>query len=130
MSTLLEALTQDNLDNQREVVKEETASGTTTCLRRREMRRSPSRSPRRTVRTQHDRLDGGSRRGHPRDVQSVFRTTTANKRGLTLAGDVDAETAFAKAEQYFKPLDSGPEPADRMSPRCLRYWRAPAGDQR
>ena len=57
------------------------------------------------------------------DVQSFFATHyLPNNAVLTMAGDVDAETAFAKAERYFGPLAAGPEPAepgrDAAAARC------------
>ena len=47
------------------------------------------------------------------DVRSFFATHyLPNNAVLTLAGDVDPETAFAKAATYFGSLPRGAEPAD------------------
>ena len=115
MGTLLDALTQENLDNQREVVKEEKRQRYDNVPYGDVMPRLialtfPAGHPygHSTIGSMED-LDAATLA----DVRSFFATHyLPNNAVLTLAGDVDAETAFAKAERYFGPLAAGPEPAE------------------
>ncbi|QDP96474.1 insulinase family protein [Microlunatus elymi] len=113
MGTLQTALTQDNFENQREVVKEE-------------------------KRQRYDNVPYGDvieliigqvfPQGHPyshtvigsmddlnaaevADARDFFRRFyMPNNAVLSIVGDVDADTAFAKAEQYFSPVPAGERP--------------------
>ena len=113
MGTLLDALTEENFDNQREVVKEE-------------------------KRQRYDNVPYGDvieliisqvfPDGHPyshtvigsmedlnaagvEDARAFFRRFyMPNNAVLSIVGDIDTETAFAKAEQYFSPVAAGNRP--------------------
>ncbi|HEY9291399.1 MAG TPA: pitrilysin family protein [Microlunatus sp.] len=113
MGTLLSALTQENFENQREVVKEE-------------------------KRQRYDNVPYGDvieliiglvfGEGHPyshtvigsmddlnaaevEDARNFFRRFyMPNNAVLSIVGDVDAETAFAKADKYFSPVPAGTRP--------------------
>lgn len=120
MATLLDALSQENLDNQREVVKNE-------------KRQSYDNRPYGSF---YEKLMGAVFPGdHPYhhtpigsmedldaasldDVIAFFRTWYApNNAVLTIAGDVDVEPAFAAAETYFGPIPANPD---------LPSWTPPA----
>jgi zinc protease len=115
MGTLLDALTQENLDNQREVVKEEKRQRYDNVPYGDVMPRLialtfPADHPygHSTIGSMED-LDAATLD----DVRSFFATHyLPNNAVLTLAGDVDPETAFAKAATYFGGLAAGPEPDD------------------
>ncbi len=115
MGTLLEALTQENLDNQREVVKEEKRQRYDNVPYGDVMPRLieltfPEQHPygHSTIGSMAD-LDAATLA----DVRNFFATHyLPNNAVLTLAGDVDEETAFAKAERYFGGLARGPAPAE------------------
>jgi predicted Zn-dependent peptidase len=113
MGTLLSALTEENFENQREVVKEE-------------------------KRQRYDNVPYGNvleliigqvfPAGHPyshtvigsladldaagvEDARNFFRRFyMPNNAVLSIVGDVDVDTAFAKAEQYFSPVAPGTRP--------------------
>ena len=115
MGTLLDALTQANLDNQREVVKEEKRQRYDNVPYGDVMPRLieltfPTDHPygHSTIGSMED-LDAATLE----DVRSFFATHyLPNNAVLTLAGDVDPETAFAKAATYFGSLPRGAEPTD------------------
>jgi zinc protease len=111
MATLLDALSQENLDNQREVVKNE-------------KRQSYDNRPYGTF---YEKLMAALfPPGHPYhhtpigsmedldaasldDVIAFFRTWyVPNNAVLTVAGDVDEEAVFAAAERYFGPIAANP----------------------
>jgi predicted Zn-dependent peptidase len=111
MATLLDALSQENLDNQREVVKNE-------------KRQSYDNRPYGSF---YEKLMAAVfPEGHPYhhtpigsmedlnaasldDVISFFRTWYApNNAVLTIAGDVDEGPAFEAAERYFGPIPANP----------------------
>ncbi len=112
MATLLDALSQENLDNQREVVKNE-------------KRQSYDNRPYGSF---YEKLMAAVfPEGHPyhhtpigsmadldaaslEDVSSFFRAWYApNNAVLTIAGDVDEDTAFAAAERWFGPIPANPD---------------------
>lgn len=120
MATLLDALSQENLDNQREVVKNE-------------KRQSYDNRPYGSF---YEKLMAAVfPEGHPYhhtpigsmadldaasldDVIAFFKTWYApNNAVLTIAGDVDEEPAFAAAERYFGPIPANPD---------LPTWTPPA----
>jgi len=120
MATLLDALSQENLDNQREVVKNE-------------KRQSYDNRPYGSF---YEKLMAAVfPAGHPYhhtpigsmedldaasldDVIAFFRTWYApNNAVLTIAGDVDEEPAFAAAERFFGPIPANPD---------LPAWTPPA----
>ena len=115
MGTLLDALTQENLDNQREVVKEEKRQRYDNVPYGDVMPRLialtfPAGHPygHATIGSMED-LDAATLE----DVSGFFATHyVPNNAVLTVAGDVEVETAFAKAELYFGPLIRGLEPDD------------------
>ena len=111
MATLLDALSQENLDNQRDVVKNE-------------KRQSYDNRPYGSV---YEKLMGALYpAGHPYhhtpigsmedldaasvdDVIGFFRTWYApNNCVLTIAGDVDEAAAFAAVERWFGPIPANP----------------------
>jgi zinc protease len=113
LGTLLDALTQDNLDNQREVVKEEKRQRydnvpygdvmellTTMTF--------PADHPYgHTTIGSMDDLDAAT----VEDVRRFFSTHyLPNNAVLSIVGDVTVETAFAKAETFFGHLPAGPVP--------------------
>lgn len=112
MATLLDALSQENLDNQRDVVKNE-------------KRQSYDNRPYGSF---YEKLMAAVFPvGHPyhhtpigsmedldaaslEDVIDFFRTWyVPDNAVLTMAGDVDVESAFASAERYFGPIPAGGE---------------------
>jgi zinc protease len=113
MGTLLEALTQDNLDNQREVVKEEKRQRYDNVPYGDVMERlttmtfPPDHPYGHTTIGSMDDLNAATLE----DVRRFFSTHyLPNNAVLSVVGDVDAETAFAKAEAYFGHLPAGPPP--------------------
>ncbi|MGO9180366.1 MAG: M16 family metallopeptidase [Candidatus Limnocylindrales bacterium] len=111
MATLLDAVTQENLDNQRDVVKNE-------------KRQSYDNRPYGSF---YERLLGAVMpSGHPyqhtpigsmadldaaslEDVRSFFRTYYAPDNAvLAIAGDVEPEEGLAAAATYFDPIPPGP----------------------
>jgi zinc protease len=113
MGTLLDALTQDNLDNQREVVKEEKRQRYDNVPYGDVMERlttmtfPPDHPYGHTTIGSMDDLNAATLE----DVRTFFSTHyLPNNAVLSVVGDVDAETAFAKAETYFGHLPAGPLP--------------------
>ena len=113
MGTLLDALSQENLDNQREVVKNEKrwsydnrpyGSWNEKILGPPVPRGAPVPPP-------DDRLDGGPRRGLGRRRQGVLprRTTRPTTRSCRVVGDCDRATgARAGRDRYFGPIPANP----------------------
>ena len=119
MATLLDALSQDNLDNQREVVKNEKRQSYDnrpygTFYEKLMAARLPRRPP---VPPHAHRLDGGPRRGQPRrrDRPSSAPGTGPTNAVLTIAGDVDEEPAFDAAERFFGPIAAARRGARRSA---------------
>jgi predicted Zn-dependent peptidase len=122
MGTLLDALTQESLDNQREVVKEEKRQRYDNVpygdvMERLTTMTFPADHPYgHTTIGSMDDLNAATLG----DVQAFFRTHyLPNNAVLSIVGDVDAETAFAKAETYFGHLPAGtlpPKPANTALP--------------
>ena len=115
LGTLLDALTIENLDNQREVVKEEKRQRYDNVPYGDAMQRLieitfPAEHPYgHTTIGSMDDLNAATLE----DVGAFFAAHyLPNNAVLTIAGDVDPETAFAKAEQYFGHLPAGPLPPD------------------
>jgi zinc protease len=113
LGTLLDALTQDNLDNQREVVKEEKRQRYDNvpygdALRRLIELTFPADHPyAHPVIGSMDDLDAATLE----DVRTFFSTHyLPNNATLSIVGDCAADTAFARAEAYFGPLTAGPAP--------------------
>jgi zinc protease len=118
LGTLLDALTQESLDNQREVVKEE---------RRQRYDNVPYGDAMELLNAltfPPDHPYGHTTIGSMEDlnaatladVQSFFRTHYRPSNAvLSLVGDVDPDDAFARVERYFSPLDGGPKPAKRTT---------------
>jgi predicted Zn-dependent peptidase len=113
LGTLLDALTQESLDNQREVVKEERRQrydnvpyGDAMELLN-ALTFPPDHPYGHTTIGSMDDLNAATLA----DVQSFFRTHYRPSNAvLSLVGDVTVEDAFARAERYFSPLDGGPKP--------------------
>ncbi len=113
MGTLLDALTQESLDNQREVVKEEKRQRYDNVpygdvMERLTTMTFPADHPYgHTTIGSMDDLNAATLD----DVQTFFRAHyMPNNAVLSIVGDVDVETAFAKAEHYFGHLPAGPLP--------------------
>ena len=116
LGTLLDALTQDSLDNQREVVKEERRQhydnvpyGDVNELLN--ALTFPSDHPygHTTIGSMED-LNAATLT----DVHSFFRTHyLPNNAVLSIVGDVDPEDAFERAEVYFGHLAGGTKPDKR-----------------
>lgn len=130
MGTLLDALTQENLDNQREVVKEEKRQRYDNVPYGDVMERLveltfPADHPygHTTIGSMED-LNAASLE----DVHTFFRTHyTPSNAVLTIAGDVTAEAAFARAETYFGHLPNvpaAPDPATAPLPALTGVPRA------
>ena len=115
MGTLLDALTQDNLDNQREVVKEEKRQRYDNVPYGDVMDRLvgltfPADHPYgHTTIGSMDDLDAATLD----DVRAFFAAHyVPGNAVLSIVGDATAETAFAKAEAYFGHLPAAPVPPD------------------
>ena len=115
LGTLLDALTQENLDNQREVVKEEKRQRYDNVpygdvMERLTTMTFPADHPYgHTTIGSMDDLNAAT----VDDVATFFRTHyLPNNAVLSIVGDVDAETAFARAETYFGHLSPGPPPPE------------------
>ena len=118
LGTLLDALTQESLDNQREVVKEEKRQRYDNvpygdAMELLNALTFPRRPP---VRAHHDRLDGRPERRHPgrRAARSSAPTTCPNNAVLSIVGDVDPDDAFAQRPSLLRP--PGRRRADRRGP--------------
>ena len=113
LGTLLDALTQESLDNQREVVKEERRQrydnvpyGDAMELLN-ALTFPPDHPYGHTTIGSMDDLNAATLA----DVQAFFRTHYRPSNAvLSLVGDVTAEEAFARTERYFSPLDGGAKP--------------------
>ena len=123
MATLLDALSQENLDNQREVVKNEKRQSYDNrpygSFYEKLMAAvfPPGHPYHHTPIGSMEDLDAASLD----DVTAFFRTWYApNNAVLTIVGDVEEEAAFAAAERWF-----GPIPAKRCRP--ADSWRPDAG---
>jgi zinc protease len=152
LGTLLDALTQENLDNQREVVKEEKRQRYDNVPYGDVMERLigltfPADHPYgHTTIGSMDDLNAAT----VADVAQFFSTHyLPNNAVLSIVGDVTPEVAFAKAEQYFGHLPAGPVPpkpqmpalpplsglprmetsADVPADAVYLTWRLPARDQ-
>ena len=118
LGTLLDALTQESLDNQREVVKEERRQrydnvpyGDAMELLN-ALTFPPDHPYGHTTIGSMDDLNAATLA----DVSSFFRTHYRPSNAvLSVVGDVPAEDAFARAERYFGPLDGGAKPAKRTT---------------
>jgi zinc protease len=113
LGTLLDALTEENLDNQREVVKEEKRQRYDNVPYGNAMERlveltfPPDHPYGHTTIGSMDDLDAATLA----DVRAFFADHyRPNNAVLTIAGDVDPGTAFAKAEAYFGHLAAAPLP--------------------
>ena len=113
LGTLLDALTQESLDNQREVVKEEKRQRYDNVPYGDVMERLialtfPADHPYgHTTIGSMDDLDAATLE----DVQTFFRTHYLPSNAvLSIVGDVEPEDAFARAETYFGHLRSGQKP--------------------
>jgi zinc protease len=123
MGSLLDALTQENLDNQREVVKEEKRQRYDNVPYGDVMERlvaltfPPEHPYGHTTIGSMDDLDAATLE----DVRAFFsRYYLPNNAILSIVGDVDSAEAFTKASTYFGPLPDGPlpdpPPASSMPP--------------
>jgi zinc protease len=119
LGTLLDALTQESLDNQRAVVKEERRQrydnvpyGDATELLT-ALTFPPDHPYGHTTIGSMEDLDAATLA----DVQSFFRTHyLPNNAVLSIVGDVDADSAFERAETYFGHLPSGTKPGKPDGP--------------
>jgi zinc protease len=122
LGTLLDALTQESLDNQREVVKEEKRQRYDNVpygdvMERLTTMTFPADHPYgHTTIGSMDDLNAATLE----DVRDFFRAHyLPNNAVLSIVGDVDEETAFAKAERYFGQLPAGalpPRPSNEPLP--------------
>jgi zinc protease len=113
MGTLLETLTKEKLDNQREVVKNERRQGVDnqpygTWLEKTSAALFPASHPyHHSVIGSMEDLSAAS----VEDVRSFFRTYYApNNAVLVIAGDIDVPQAKAMVRKYFGPIPAGPVP--------------------
>ncbi len=118
LGTLLDALTQESLDNQREVVKEERRQRYDNvpygdAMELLNALTFPSDHPYgHTTIGSMDDLNAATLA----DVQAFFRTHYRPSNAvLSLVGDVTAENAFERAERYFGRLNDGAKPAKRVT---------------
>jgi len=114
LGTLLDALTQESLDNQREVVKEERRQRYDNvpygdAMELLNALTFPADHPYgHTTIGSMDDLNAATLE----DVQAFFRTHyLPNNAVLTIVGDVDPDDAFTRAATYFGPLTAGVKPA-------------------
>jgi zinc protease len=118
LGTLLDALTQESLDNQREVVKEERRQRYDNvpygdALELLNALTFPPDHPygHTTIGSMED-LDAATLA----DVQSFFRTHYRPSNAvLTVVGDVEPDDAFGRVERYFGRLNGGPKPMKRTT---------------
>jgi zinc protease len=113
LGSLLDALTQENLDNQREVVKEEKRQRYDNVPYGDVMERlvaltfPPEHPYGHTTIGSMDDLDAATLE----DVRAFFsRYYLPNNAVLSIAGDVEPAEAFTKAATYFGPVPDGPLP--------------------
>ena len=123
MATLLDALSQENLDNQRDVVKNEKRQSYDnrpygSFYEKLMAAVFPADHPyHHTPIGSMEDLDAASLE----DVSSFFRAWYApNNAVLTIAGDVDEEEAFAAADRWFGPIPSNPAVGRSWPPPCRR----------
>jgi predicted Zn-dependent peptidase len=135
MATLLDALSQENLDNQRDVVKNEKRQSYDnrpygSFYEKLMAAVFPEGHPyHHTPIGSMDDLDAASLA----DVIGFFRTWyVPNNCVLTIAGDVDEEPAFTAVERYFGPIPPNPDLPDwsppPVEPRLGREVRATVPD--
>jgi zinc protease len=113
MGTLTQTLTQEKLDNQREVVKNERRQGVDnqpygTWLEKTEELLFPDSHP-----YHHDVIGSMTdlSAASVSDVQSFFKTYYApNNAVLVVAGDIDVPQAKEMVRKYFGPIPRGPNP--------------------
>ncbi len=138
LGSLLDAVTQDSLDNQREVVKEEKRQRYDNVpygdvMQRLNSLTFPADHPYgHTTIGSMDDLNAATLE----DVHTFFRTHyMVNNAVLSIVGDLSAEDAFALAETYFAHLQPGDKPAKPAdapltsitgSPRAEAAGRVPA----
>jgi len=113
MGTLTETLTQEKLDNQREVVKNERRQSVDnqpygTWVEKTEEVLFPDNHP------YHHSVIGSMTdlsNASVADVRSFFKTYYApNNAVLVVAGDIDVPQAKAMVQRYFGPIPAGPTP--------------------
>jgi zinc protease len=116
MGWLLEALTQEKLDNQREVVKNERRQSYenrpygTSWMTLMEAVYPTDHPYEHTTIGSHEDLSAATLE----EVKTFFRTWyVPNNASMVVAGDFDPDTAKALVEQYFGPIASGEEPTPR-----------------
>ena len=133
LGTLLDALTQESLDNQREVVKEEKRQRYDNVPYGDAMQRLieltfPADHPYgHTVIGSMDDLNAATLD----DVRAFFATHyLPNNAVLSIVGDCTVETAFGKAETYFGSLAGGPLPARTSRSAAAAAGLPDAGDDR
>ena len=130
LGSLLDALTQQNLDNQREVVKEEKRQRYDNVpygdvIERLIALTFPPEHPygHTTIGSMED-LNAATLS----DVAAFFRRHyVPNNAVLTIAGDVEPADAFARAGTYFGPLPAGPLP-DKPREDPMPPLGSPSGD--
>ena len=130
LGSLLDALTQQNLDNQREVVKEEKRQRYDNVpygdvIERLIALTFPPEHPygHTTIGSMED-LNAATLS----DVAAFFRRYyVPNNAVLTIAGDVEPADAFARAGTYFGPLPAGPLP-DKPREDPMPPLGSPSGD--
>lgn len=118
MGTLLDALTEENFDTQREVVKEEKRQRYDNVPYGDVMERLgaltfPADHPygHTTIGSMAD-LDAAS----VDDARAFFATHyVPGNAVLTIVGDLEPDEAFAKADEYFGPLPAGAVPPDELA---------------
>ena len=118
LGTLLDALTQESLDNQREVVKEERRQRYDNVPYGDAMELlnavtfPPDHPYGHTTIGSMDDLNAATLA----DVQSFFRTHYRPSNAvLSVVGDVEPDDAFGRVERYFGRLNGGPKPAKRTT---------------
>jgi zinc protease len=131
LGSLLDALTQESLDNQREVVKEEKRQRYDNVPYGNAMERlialtfPPDHPYGHTTIGSMDDLNAATLA----DVQAFFSAHyLPNNAVLTIAGDVDPETAFAKAETYFGHLVGAPLPSPPPDAELAPLVEAPRAE--
>jgi zinc protease len=131
LGSLLDALTQENLDTQREVVKEEKRQRYDNvpygdALQRLiELTFPPGHPYAHTTIGSMDDLDAATLA----DAHAFFSAHyLPNNAVLSIVGDVDAATAFAKADTYFGHLEPGPLLPPPVQPPLPPLHEAPRAE--